>query len=63
MMRSDAVNLHIYPVRVEMNGAKHIPILHVCSMNNNESKELFVDKNIISGLFYGEGRIKKQYRR
>ena len=30
MMRADALNSHVYPVKKEMPSAKHIPILHVC---------------------------------
>ena len=29
MMRYDALNSHIYPVRTELNGVKHIPVFHV----------------------------------
>ena len=44
MMRADALNLENYPVRTEMTGTKHIPISHVCSTVNSESKELLVGK-------------------
>ena len=30
MMRADALNLMVYPVRTEITGTKNIPILHVC---------------------------------
>ena len=35
MMRSDALNSHIYPVRTEITATKHIPISHVCSNDKN----------------------------
>ena len=57
MMRSGVLNSHIYPVRTEMTGLKHIQILHVCSMDFNKSKEFLVDKNI-AFLFHGEGKNK-----
>ena len=46
MMRADVLNLHVYPVRMEITGVKHIPILHVCSMDDKKSKEFLVDKNL-----------------
>ena len=61
MMRADSLNLHVYLVRTEITGTKHIPILHVCSMDESESEELLV-KKIIVGMFYGRGRIKKYHR-
>ena len=31
-----ALNLHVYPVRIEMNGMQQILILHVCSTDKSE---------------------------
>ena len=45
-MRADALNLDINPVITEMNGAKHIPISHVCSTDDTRSKELLVDEKL-----------------
>ena len=45
-MRADALNLHVYPVRTEMTGTKHIPVLHVCSMDESESEEFLVAENL-----------------
>ena len=36
MMRSDALNLDIDPVRTEITGTQHILILHIFSMDNSE---------------------------
>ena len=46
MMRADALNLENHPVIMEITGAKHIPILHVCYMDSSESKELLVEKTL-----------------
>ena len=35
MMISDALNLGSYAVRTEINGAKQIMILHICSTDNS----------------------------
>ena len=35
-MRSDALNLHGYPVRTRMTDTKHIPTLHVCSTHKSK---------------------------
>ena len=40
MMRSDYLNLHVYPVRTEMAD----PSSHVCSMDEDESKGIIVDE-------------------
>ena len=32
MIRADALNSHVYSLRTEITGTKHIPISHVCSM-------------------------------
>ena len=36
MMRSDALNSHVYPIGAEMAATKKIPISHVFSMKNSE---------------------------
>ena len=46
MMRYDALNLHVYPVRTEMTDTKQIPISHVCSTDKSESEEFLVDENL-----------------
>ena len=46
MMIYDALNSDNYPVRTEMTGVKHIPILHVRSTDDSESKEFIVDKRL-----------------
>ena len=46
-MRSDSLYSYYYPVIMEMTGAKHIPILHVCSTDNIKSKEFVVDETLL----------------
>ena len=46
IIRADVLNLHVYPVRAEMTGVKHILISQVCSTDNNKAKDLLVDKNL-----------------
>ena len=43
MMRSDALNLHGYPVRTEMTA----PSLHVCSTDEDESEGIIVHKTLL----------------
>ena len=38
MMKSDALNSHVYPVRTDINTIKQIPILHACSTYKSELK-------------------------
>ena len=35
MMRADALNSHVYPLRTEMTARKKIPISHICSTNES----------------------------
>ena len=46
MMIADALNLHVYPIKTEMTGTKHIPTSHVCSKENRKPKGFLVDKNL-----------------
>ena len=36
MMRDDALNFHVDPVRMEMTGTQQIPIFHVCDSDKIE---------------------------
>ena len=45
-MRSDALNLHVDPVRTEMTSTQHIIILHVCGLGERKSKEVLAEKNL-----------------
>ena len=47
MMRSDALNVHVYPVITETTGMKHIPILHVCSTDKSELEDFLVGGNVL----------------
>ena len=46
MMRADVLNLHVYPIRIEMTGTKQIPTSHVCSTDDSKLKEFIVDKTL-----------------
>ena len=46
MLKADALNSYNYPVRTEMNGAKHIPISQFFSTDNRKSIEFLVEKNL-----------------
>ena len=61
MMRSDAFNFHVDPARMEITGTQHIPILHVCDLDNRESKGVLVGKKILASLLYRLERIRKCY--
>ena len=47
MMRADAIKLHVYPIRTEMNITKNIPILHVCSIYESELNYCLVYKTLL----------------
>ena len=47
MMRADALNLHVYPVRTEITATKQIPVLHVCSTDDMKLKEFLVNKTLL----------------
>ena len=44
MMRTNAFNLYVDPVRKQINDIQQIPILHVCDLYERESKEFPADK-------------------
>ena len=46
-MISDALNLHVYPVRTEITATKQIPVLSLCSTYKSELKEFIVDENLL----------------
>ena len=46
MMRSDALNLHICPVRIKMTDTKQIPISHVCYTYKIKPEEFRVNKTL-----------------
>ena len=50
MMRDDALNLHVYPVRTQMNGMQQITTLHVYSKDKRELKYFLVDKALLHEL-------------
>ena len=43
MIRSDSLNLHVYPVRTESTTNSEAKILHVCNSKKSELKEILVD--------------------
>ena len=45
-MISDALNLHVYPVRTEMTGMQRILISHVCGLNESELKGIITERNL-----------------
>ena len=47
MLRADALNLHVYPVRTEMTATKHILVSHVCSTDDSKLKGFLVDKTLL----------------
>ena len=47
MMRADSLNLHVYPVRTEMNDTQHILTSHVYYKDEIKLKEFLVDKTLL----------------
>ena len=56
MMRDDALNSEIDPLRTEMTGMKHIPISHVYSTDDRESKNFLADKNLSQVCYTEKGK-------
>ena len=54
MMRADALNSHVYPVRTDVTA----PSLHVCSADESELKELLVNENLSQKCSSDEGESK-----
>ena len=46
MMRTDAFNFHVDPVRTEMTGMQQIPISNICSLDKSKLKGIIADKNL-----------------
>ena len=44
MMRADAFNYHVDPVRTEMTGIQQIPIFHLCNSGEKKSKGIIAKK-------------------
>ena len=57
-MRDDSLNLHVYPVRLEMTSTNQIMILHNCSTDEIELEELLFDKTLLQVCFTDEDRSK-----
>ena len=47
MMRADALNLHVDPVRTEMTSMQQIMISHVCDSYKSKSKGIIKDENLL----------------
>ena len=55
MMRSDDLNLHVYPVRTEMTD----PYLHVCSTDEDESKRIILHETLSHKCSANEDKSKQ----
>ena len=58
IIRADALNSRVYPLRTEITGLKHILVLYVCSMDNSKSKELIVDENLLQVCYTDKSESK-----
>ena len=58
MMRDDALNLYVYPVRTEMNVTQQILISHFYSKDDSESEEFLVDKSLSQVCSTDEDKLK-----
>ena len=47
MMRTDAVNLQVYPVITEVTGTQQIPTSHIYFTDDTELKEFLVRKTLL----------------
>ena len=55
MMRADALNLHVYPVRTEMTA----PSSHVFSTDKEKSKLIIVHETLLQSCSMNEGESKR----
>ena len=46
MMRADALNSHVYPLRTKITTTQHIPTSHVFSSANSELKEFLIGETL-----------------
>ena len=51
MMRADAFNLHVDPVRTEITGTQQIPILHVCDSGKRKPKGIISDGTLLQVVY------------
>ena len=58
MIRADALNSHIYPVRMEMTATKNIPTSYICSTGERKLKELPVGKTLLQICSTDKGESK-----
>ena len=58
MMRAYYLNSHIYHIRTEMTGTKHIPISHVFPTDKSKLEELLVDETLSQVCFIEEDESK-----
>ena len=58
MMRADAFNTQVNPVRTKMTGTQHIPILQVLSLDRRVSTWIIADKNL--SKVYSTGKRKSE---
>ena len=62
MMRYYALNLHVYPVIMEITGTQQISIARL--FYGQEQIKIFPSgRKFIAGLFYGQKQIKNHYSR
>ena len=47
MMRSDYLNLHVYPVKTDMTGMQQIFAFHVCYTNERILEWFLVEKTLL----------------
>ena len=47
MMRADAFNSQVYPVRTEITGTQHIPTSHIYFTENTKLEEFIVGKTLL----------------
>ena len=59
MIRADALNSHVYPVRTEMTDTQQIPISHICDLDESESKGINHRQKLIASMLYGRDQSER----
>ena len=58
-MRDDSLNSDVNPVRTEMTCTQHIPISHVCDLDEIKSKDILAEKNLLQVCYTNKGKLER----
>ena len=59
MMKADYLNSNVNPVGTDMTGMQHIPISHVCDLDDIKSKDILVEKKLLQVYYTNKGESER----